>query len=234
MTTTGQDLRSVLAESELFETLEDEHLDRLVSVTREQELAAGAVVYTRGEPAKALYAVTAGQFKAVTTAEDGREIVLRLFDPGSVFGEIALLDGKPRTATMIAAKRSKLAAIDRKDLLRLMRAEPDIALNLLAVLAARLRSTTEQFEDTSFLLLPARLARRVLLLLDDYGEPDEKTGGTKIRIAQEELGQLIATTRVSVNQQLKAWEAEGLVKTSRGALTVLDRSGLEAAARAGG
>jgi CRP-like cAMP-binding protein len=221
----------VLAESDLFETLADEHLDQLLAVTREQDYGAGAVVYTRGEPAKALYAVTAGQFKAVTTAEDGREIVLRLMDPGAVFGEIALLDGKPRTATMIATKPSKLAAIDRRDLLRLMRATPDIALGLLAVMASRLRSTTEQFEETSFLLLPARLARRVLSLLDDYGEPDGKTGGVKIRIAQEELGQLVATSRVSVNQQLKAWEAEGIVKTSRGAVTVLDRAGLEAAAQ---
>jgi CRP-like cAMP-binding protein len=234
MTRADSSLREVLAESDLFETLEDEHLDQLAAVTREKEYEPGAVVYTRGESAQALYVVTAGQFKAVATAEDGREIVLRLLDPGAVFGEIALLDGKPRTATMIASKRSKLAAIHRRDLLKLMRATPDIALNLLAVMASRLRSTTEQFEDTSFLLLPARLARRVLMLLEEYGEPDSKSEGVKIKMAQEELGQLVATSRVSVNQQLKAWEADGVLKTSRGAITVFDRDALEVAAQAEG
>lgn len=232
MSRTPSRLREVLAQSDLFETLEDEHLDQLVSITRERSFDVGQVVFTRDQSADALYAVTDGQFKAVTTSEDGREIVLRLIDPGDVFGEIALLDGRPRTATVIASKPSKLASIARRDLLRLMRATPDIALGLLAVMASRLRATTEQFEETSFLLLPARLARRVLALADVYGEEDRATGGVKIRISQEELGQLVATSRVSVNQQLKAWEADGIVKTSRGALTVLDRAGLQAAMRA--
>jgi CRP-like cAMP-binding protein len=230
MATRESDLRGVLQESELFETLEDEHLDRLVEITRERNLSEGEVVFTRGETAKALYAVTGGQFKALATSADGREIVLRLLDPGVVFGEIALLDGGDRTATVVAAKPSTLATLDRRDLLKLMRASPDIALNLLAVLAARLRATTEQMEESKFLLLPARLARRLLTLADTYGVPADD-GSVKIKISQEELGSLIGTSRVSVNQQLQAWQRDDVVKTGRGAVHVLNRSVLEDAAK---
>jgi CRP-like cAMP-binding protein len=230
MATREGDLRDVLQESELFETLEDEHLDRLVEITRERNLSDGEVVFTRGEPAKALYAVTGGQFKALATSADGREIVLRLLDPGVVFGEIALLDGGARTATVVAAEPSTLATLDRRDLLKLMRASPDIALNLLAVLAARLRATTEQMEESKFLLLPARLARRLLSLADTYGVPADD-GSVKIKISQEELGSLIGTSRVSVNQQLQAWQRDDIVKTGRGAVHVLNRSALENAAK---
>jgi CRP-like cAMP-binding protein len=230
MATSRNQLRDLLQDSELFEAIDDAGLDRLVEIASEQPYAAGEVVFTRGQPARALFAVLSGQLKAVSTAADGREIVLRLLDPGTILGEIAVLDGGARTATVVASEKSLLASVDRRDLLDLMRASPDIALNLLTVLASRLRSTTAQVEETNFLLLPARLARRLLALADEYGEAGPTAGEIKLRLSQEELGQLVATSRVSINQQLKAWEAEGAVRTSRGAVTLLDLAVLEAAA----
>jgi CRP/FNR family cyclic AMP-dependent transcriptional regulator len=228
MSTPKPRLREVLAESELFETLAEGELDQVVAIASRKQVGAGETVFLRGQPARALYAVVSGQVKVVATASDGREIVLRLIDPGACFGEIALLDGGARTATLVASVPSELIVIDRRDLLDLLRRRPEIALELLAVVAQRLRSTTEQVEDTNFLQLTQRLARKLLELASTYGS--DEGAGTRIRISQEELGNLVATSRVSINQQLKAWEKEGLLQTSRGAVTILDREGLAAAA----
>jgi CRP-like cAMP-binding protein len=228
MSTPRPRLREILAESELFETLSEDDLDQLVSIASRKKVGAGETVFLRGQPARALYAVVSGQVKVVATATDGREMVLRLIDPGACFGEIALLDGGTRTATVTANGACELIVVDRRDLLDLLRRRPEIALGLLAVVAQRLRRTTEQVEDTNFLQLPRRLAKKLIELADTYGAED--AAGTRIRISQEELGNLVATSRVSINQQLKAWEKDGLLKTSRGAVTILDRTRLAATA----
>jgi CRP-like cAMP-binding protein len=228
MSTPRPRLREILAESELFETLSEDDLDQLVSIASRKKVGAGETVFLRGQPARALYAVVSGQVKVVATATDGREMVLRLIDPGACFGEIALLDGGTRTATVTANGACELIVVDRRDLLDLLRRRPEIALGLLAVVAQRLRRTTEQVEDTNFLQLPRRLAKKLIELADTYGAEDAT--GTRIRISQEELGNLVATSRVSINQQLKAWEKDGLLKTSRGAVTILDRTRLAATA----
>lgn len=224
-------LCQLLAESELFEGAPEADLDRIAAVAMERRYAAGEMVFARGEPAKALYAVVDGQLRAVVAGSDGREITLRMLDAGSVFGEIGLLDGGRRTATVVAQRPSRIARIERKALLDQLRAHPEVSLNLLAVLASRLRASTEQLEETNLFLLPARVARRLLALADEYGA--EGDGGVEVRISQEEFGQLVATSRVSINQQLKAWEAEGLVGLRRGHVVVVDRAALEAIAAAG-
>lgn len=225
-------LRQVLSESELFEAAPEADLDALAAVAVERRYGAGEMVFARGESSKALYAVIEGQLRAVATGSDGREITLRLLDPGTVFGEIGLLDGGPRTATVIAQRASTVARIGRKELLAQIRAHPEIALNLLAVLASRLRASTDQIEETNLLLLPARVARRLLALADEYGTAGMNGGEIELRISQEELGQLVATSRVSINQQLKAWEADGLVRLARGRVVVADREALASIADA--
>jgi CRP-like cAMP-binding protein len=222
------ELRSILAESELFSALTQDDLEQLASITRSRSVDAGEVVFLAGQPARQLFMVVRGQVKVVSTAADGREIVLRLFDRVDVFGELAMLDGGDRTASAIAVREGELAVVDRANFLSLLERRPEMAVRLLAVLARRLRSTTEQVTDTNFLSLGPRLAKRLLDLAGAYGHGE--VNGTRIRISQEELGNLIATSRVSVNQQLKAWERDGLVRTARGAVTLLDRNALEAAA----
>ena len=224
-----EQLRELFAESDLFYALDGEDLDAVLSTGVNRKVAAGQALFMAGQPARQLYAVVSGQVKAVATAGDGREMVLRLFDPGDVFGEIALLHGGTRTATVVAAVDSELFVLDRRDFVALLRSRPDIAIELLAVLAGRMRSTTDQVVDTNFLEIAARLAKKVLELAESYGEPGPD--GPTIRGSQEELGNQIAATRVSVNTHLKAWEKSGLVRLSRGRIAILDVEGLERVAR---
>jgi len=228
MSSRSERVRAVLEGSDLFAGLAAADLDNLASIGRTKTVKASEAVFRKGADATQLYAVLAGHLKVLAPSRDGREMVLRLLDPGVVFGEIALLDGGTRTASVVATEDSELLVIDRRDLLDLLRRRPEVAVQLLSVVARRLRATTEQVEDTAFLGLAPRLAKKLLELASRYGRRDETGVHIERRLSQEELGTLVGTSRVSINQQLKAWEREGFVRTARGALCVTD---VEALAR---
>jgi CRP-like cAMP-binding protein len=225
-----EQVRAFLEASEIFGGLGPSDLEQLASISRSKKVPKANPVFWKGEPAAQLYAVLSGHLKVVAPSPDGREMVLRLLDPGVFFGEIALLDGGTRSASVVASEASELLVIDRRDFLDLLRRRPPIAIELLAVLARRLRATTEQVEETTFLTLPPRLARKLLELAERYGRP--AGSGVKIErgLSQEELGTLVGTSRVSINQQLKAWESQGFVSVARGSITLLDAEALQSVA----
>ena len=220
------DLRRLLAQSAIFSTLDPDELDELVALGRSKSVRADQVVFWKGEAAAQLYAVVKGRLKVVVGSADGRDMVLRLLDPGALFAEIGLFDGGARTATVIASEEAELLVVDRRDFMPFLRRRPEAAIKLLAALASRLRATTEQVEDSVFLGVAPRLAKKLLELARSYGRAEG--GGTRIavRLSQQELGDLVATSRVSVNQQLHAWEREGWVRIERGHVTLLDRDRL--------
>jgi CRP/FNR family transcriptional regulator, cyclic AMP receptor protein len=140
---------------------------------------------------------------------------------GDIFGEIALLDGRTRTAEAIAVTDCELFVIERRDFLPLMREEPDIALRMIEILCAKLRQTTEQAESLMFLSLPRRLAK-ALLRLSDCGRSVRKAV-----VTQKELGNLIGMSRESTNRQLRMWEEQGWVRLERGGIVIVSSEALE-------
>jgi CRP/FNR family cyclic AMP-dependent transcriptional regulator len=137
---------------------------------------------------------------------------------GDIFGEIALLDGHPRTADATAVTDCALYVIERRDFLPLMREEPEITLRLIEILCSRLRRTTEQAEEVMFLDLPSRLAKALMRLVDaDIGDMRER----KILITQKDLGNIIGMSRESTNKQLRIWEDKKWVRTERNAVVIL-------------
>jgi CRP-like cAMP-binding protein len=145
--------------------------------------------------------------------------VLNLIHTGELFGEIALLDGRPRTADATAMEDSELMVIDRRDFLPFVREQPEIAVNLIEILCARLRRTSEQVEDLMFMSLPARLAKTLLRLANLDGSENKPV---QFAMTQRELSQMIGMSRESTNKQLRAWEKRKWVRLDRGMLTVLD------------
>lgn len=222
-------LREILADCDLFFGLDASDLDEIVSAGVTRRVDRGEAIFVAGQQGTQLYAVVSGRIRIVATAGDGREMVLRLVDSGEIFGELALLDGGPRTGTAISTQASELLVLDRRDFLGILRRKPGIAIELLAVVAGRLRSTTEQVTDTNFLEIGPRLAKKLLELAESY--PEESDEGRVVRVAQDELGAMVAATRVSVNMQLKAWERQGWVRTARGRVVLLDREALAAVGR---
>jgi len=152
--------------------------------------------------------------------------VLNLIHAGEIFGEIALLDGRPRCASAEAVGDCELMVIDRRDFMPLVAREPQLALRLIELLCARLRRTSEQVEDITFLDLPARLAKTLLRLADGSRHAVSRT----ITLTQREIGDIVGMTRESINKQLRAWEGRDWISLRRGTIVVRDCAALAALA----
>jgi CRP/FNR family cyclic AMP-dependent transcriptional regulator len=151
--------------------------------------------------------------------------------PGDAFGEIGLLDGKPRTATATAVTRTELILIRRERFSELLASEPSLAMHLIQLLCERVRWTAQLTEDSALLGVPARIAKRLLSLARlNGGEPAD---GAKLIISQEELAQFLGLSRQVINQHLQAWKQEGWVTSGRGSITLADLHAIDKLAREG-
>jgi CRP-like cAMP-binding protein len=223
--------RDLLAGISVFSSLEDDDLDRLVEITTLKQLQAKQTLFRKGDTAVALYGVMKGRLKASAAGADGKEVVFGLMDPGEVIGEIALLDSEPRSATVVAMEKAELLCLDRRDFLPFLEKHPGVAIELATVLASRLRKLSEVMEDTLFLTLPSRLAKKILALANAYGRETEDGIVIQLKLPQQELGELVGTSRESINKQLRAWVEEGVVRVDRGYITVCRKDALEHLAR---
>jgi CRP-like cAMP-binding protein len=212
--------RELIARTPLFAKLDQREIDALVGVSRQVSIGPRDELCHKGDPVQQIYLVLEGRLKAMTTSGEGDDVVFSIMGPGEVIGEVGLLSGGRRTATVAAIDPSELLAIDRRDFLRVLRTEPEVAVKLLEVLAERLRRISELMEDVQFLNLPSRLAKKLLWLASRYGEPTD--GGIRIdlRLSQTELGDLVATTRESVNKQVRDWTQQGVLTMERGFVTL--------------
>jgi CRP-like cAMP-binding protein len=165
--------------------------------------------------------------KISAPSAEGKGAVFNLITDGAIFGEIAVLDGLPRTADATALTDCELMVIERRDFIALMRRRADFAITLIEVLCRRLRHTTEQLEDLMFLDLPGRLAKALLHAAEDAGSvPD----GKRIMLTQQSLSEMIGVSRESVNKQLRMWSKQKLILLQRGSVVIRAPSALAAIA----
>jgi CRP/FNR family transcriptional regulator, cyclic AMP receptor protein len=222
------DAREALAEATIFENLAAAQIDQLAAIAVRKRYGAREVVLRKGDPALQLFVIASGRLKAISEAGDGRHAGLSIMGPGEVFGEIALLDGEPRSATITTLERCELFIIGRNDFLHFLERSPGAAIELLRVLAQRVRRLSERVED-HFRELPGRLARLLARLAEDHGIR-EPGGAVRIdlKLSQQELADLVGASRESVNKQLRAWVAEGWLEQRKGRLVICDPGRLEA------
>jgi len=211
------DRREIFAQHAFFRGLAAEALDELVARSRMERCRRGKTIFRRASPGTAMMAVLRGSVKICTVSRNGKEAVLNVIGPGQVFGEIAVLDGGPRTADAVALVESDILVLDRRDFMPVVRAHPELAQRLLEVLCGRLRKTSEQLEDAFFLDMPGRLAKA--LLAAQSGAP-AGDAGQQVQLTQRELGEMIGTARESVNKLLHSWQRAGIVTLRRGAITI--------------
>jgi CRP/FNR family transcriptional regulator, cyclic AMP receptor protein len=219
--------RDLLARHFLLAQLAPQELDRLVAMASERQFKSGQTIFQKGDPGNSMSAVLQGRVKISAYSEDGKEIILNIVEPGQVFGEIALLDGKERTADATAMGATTLLVLDRRDFVPFLERNPKIAVRLIEVLCERLRRTSEMVESVAFLEYSARLAKLLLRLAESYGEESKDGVRINLKISQQDLGNLIASTRESVNRQLNAWVEDGVIELERGYITILDSDALE-------
>jgi CRP/FNR family transcriptional regulator, cyclic AMP receptor protein len=223
-----RDKLSLLRNHALFGDLPANVIEHLGSYIKTRKVPRGTAIFAKGDPGTGLMGVLAGTVKISVASSEGKDVVLNVFHEGDVFGEIALLDGQPRTADATTMTDCELIVIERRDFVPFLKDNPDVMLRFIEVLCARLRRTSEQVQDVTFLSLPTRLAK-TLLQLSKEGD------GAKRRLAltQRDLSQMIGRSRESTNKQLRAWAKRGWIKLERGGLTIVAPDKLTAAAAVG-
>jgi CRP-like cAMP-binding protein len=219
--------RELLARVPVLADLAPRELDALAQVAHTRRLAAREVLFHKGDAGSQVYVVVRGRLRIYAQSADGTDVVFGIMDPGEVCGEMALLAGGKRTATAVAIEATELLGLDRRDFLALLRSRPQLSVRLLEVLAERLRRISEFVEDTVFLDLPTRLAKKLLALANSYGKP-LADGGVRIdvKLSQQELGTMVGTTRESINKQLRAWRSQGIVASEGGYVVIRRRPDL--------
>jgi CRP/FNR family transcriptional regulator, cyclic AMP receptor protein len=220
--------RSTLLAARLFKAMQPVELDAILTMANDRQVRRGQIIFQKGDDGSSMMAVLNGRVRIGTTSPDGKEVTLNTIEPGEVFGEIALLDGKPRSADATAAEDTTLLVLERRDVLPFLQANPELMLRLLMVVCDRLRQTSIALEDIALFDLPGRLARVVLKLADDYGRKAREGVRIEVRLSQKDISNLVAASRESVNKQLGAWRTQGLLGSDGGYMLLRDRGALEA------
>jgi CRP/FNR family cyclic AMP-dependent transcriptional regulator len=221
--------RQLLRSSPFFSRLGDSEADAILAQATVARYAEGVLIFAKGDPGNSMMAVLRGRVMISSPSVDGRQVVLTTFREGDVFGEIALLDGKERTADATAATDCELLVVARRSLLGLLERRPELAHQLLVVLCERIRRTNEQVEDFAFLHLETRIAKALLRLV---GEDRQRTSASHLglKISQRALGEMVGSSRESVNKHLQDWKRSGIIELEKGSIRIRDVGALAALA----
>jgi CRP-like cAMP-binding protein len=209
------DRRELLAKVSIFASLDAKELDLLLRATTTKRLEAKEILFRKGDPGNQLYGILSGSLKVMTTGADGKDVMFAVMGPGECIGEIALLDNEDRSATAIALEPMELLTLHRRELIPFLESHPRAAIGLAGVLAAMVRRLSERAEDRQTLPLPTRIAKRLVALARESGKRPIVGGPVEVRLPQQDLADLVGTTRESVNKQLRAWADEGIVALGR-------------------
>jgi CRP/FNR family cyclic AMP-dependent transcriptional regulator len=215
------DARRLLAQCSLFGGLTPDERNVLVGRAHLRRFASGETIFLMDSAGDAMKAILEGHVRISVPSADGKEVVLAILHPGEIFGEIALLDGKGRTADARAMSRCNIAVLDRRDVLSFFERHANAWPKLVEVLCDRLRRTDQHLAEIALLEIPLRLAKTLLRLLA------EEVGREKISLSQRELGNIVGASRESVNKCLNEWQRRGLVIIEDNFITIANRKVLE-------
>ena len=218
--TSRDDASRLLRRCSLFAGIDEGALRLVAGHAHRRRFTAGEVIFRVGSPGQSMMAVLGGTVRITAPSADGKEIVLADLGSGEVFGEMALLDGRDRSADAAALTNCDLLVVERRDMLTVLERHPVVAIKLLEVLCERLRRTDQQIGEIAFLGLPTRLAKALLRL--GGGAPQ-----AKMALSQRELGTMIGGTRESVNRCLREWQRRGFIQLEEGWIILRNSAALE-------
>jgi CRP-like cAMP-binding protein len=213
---------AVLARTELFQGIDEATRRRIAERVAVRVVERGQCLFSQDEPGDCMYVLAEGAVKLFVRSRGGGVVELVRHQPPAAFGEVALLDGGPRSASAEAVERSVLLVVTRAELLALLRSEEQVAEALLRTLGTIVRRTTHQVTDLVFLDLQGRLARQLLVLAGDGSAACHTR-----RVTQTELASMVNGARQTVNQALRSLEARGWIRADGRGFEILDRERLE-------
>lgn len=214
-------ISAFLATVPLLRSLDAAERERFVELVREKQYPKGSVILFEDDPGDALFVVRSGRVKVVLLADDGREVILGLLGVGEHFGELSLIDDRPRSAHVIAMEESSILVLRRDDFRRRVEASPVVAWALLQELSRRLRRADEKIGSLVLLDVPGRIARMLLDAAQECGNDlIEKP------LTHQTIAQVIGASRETVSRALREFQEQGWVTSERRHLRLLNKVAL--------
>jgi CRP-like cAMP-binding protein len=190
----------------LFSSLDEKARRDIAACAMPRSFTAGESICRLGDRGDSMMAVVVGTVRISRPTSRGKEIILADLGSGELFGEIALLDGKPRSANVVALTNCELMILERRNLIPFLERNPAACMKLMEILCARIRRSDERMSDIAFFNLPIRLAKTLL----NY-QPDVRAGA-KLSLSQSELAEMAGGTREKVNRCLRDWQRQGIIE----------------------
>ncbi|MBO3761787.1 Crp/Fnr family transcriptional regulator [Ciceribacter sp. L1K22] len=223
------DKEKLLAKSFVFKALDDEGRRDLAASTHVKKFSTGEIIFNAGAPGQSMMAIAEGIVRVELVTPTGRDVILNELRSGDVFGEIALLDGGERSATVRAVSNTTLVVLERRALMDVLQRKPQLSIRLIELLCERVRRSDERMVEIAFMDLPTRLAR-LLLRLSVTHPASEQSPASRLSLSQSDMAKMIGNTRENVNRCLRKWQEKGLVDLKDGWLILHDRQRLVALA----
>lgn len=216
----------VFTRSPLLANLPPDALSRLAGSARRRCYRRGEVIFHQGDPGDSLHFLTDGRVKVVLDAETGEEAVIAILSPGDCFGELALIDGEPRSATVMTLEAVQTVSLSRADFMTFIRDNPPAAERMMVTLASMVRKADESMADLVFLDLEGRLVKKLLELADAHGRDVDGAIEIELPMTQEDLAAMIGATRASVNKLLGWYEDQGAIQRRGRRIAIFDQDRL--------
>ena len=207
----------------LFSDLPDEDLERLATVSFSRVFEKDNIIFFERDKGDSLFIINSGRVKVAKFSKDGKEIILAILGVGEFFGDMSLLDGEPRSATVVAIEKTEVTAIRRSDFLSLMSENPKIAERLLAVLSTRLREANSKISNLALLDVYGRLARALSDIAKQEGRPIKDGWIAFHRPTHQAIANMIGTSRETVTRTLGELHRKGFIRLSGKEIAIRDR-----------
>jgi CRP/FNR family cyclic AMP-dependent transcriptional regulator len=205
----------------LFTELEEAELRELASILREHHYRKNTTIVHIEDPGNAMFILKKGLVKVTIEDEAGREMILRMLYPTDFFGEMSLIDGLPRSATVTTQEPSDVLVMHRDQFVLISQKLPKILLNMAAVLSRRLRATDELIRSLAFYDVYGKVARVLLTLATDKGRSTEEGTVIDLRLTQQELAELAGMSRETMTRTLHAFQRASVIRLDSGIITIL-------------
>jgi len=219
----------LLSESPLFKGLDDDNLKQLLSIASEKSVNRNEIIFSEGDRATEFYIIIQGMVKVFKISMEGKEQILHIFGPGEPIGEVPVFSGELFPANASAMKPGRMLCFPRKGIIKLIKKNPDLAMNMLGIMAKRLRRFTVQVENLALKEVPARLAAYFLLL----SEEQENRQYIELKISKGQLASFIGTTPETISRMLKKMGDMGLIAVEGHRIILMNSEGLSDLAEAG-
>ncbi|PFG27457.1 Crp/Fnr family transcriptional regulator [Corynebacterium renale] len=224
-------VQEILSRAGIFQGVDPEAVRNLIEDMQTVRYPRGTTIFDEGEPGDRLFIITQGKVKLARHSNDGRENLLTVMGPSDMFGELSIFDPGPRTSSAVCVTEVHAATMDSQMLRDWVTAHPEIAQQLLRVLARRLRRTNASLADLIFTDVPGRVAKTLLQLANRFGSQEGAALRVNHDLTQEEIAQLVGASRETVNKALATFAQRGWIRLEGKSVLIIDTEHLARRAR---